>query len=212
MVDCNGRSGLSLLIESALIEQNVDEYASIFFTFSQIKQFATQKQFRKFNRQYLKNQQTVLSSPDSPCQTVLKFPEIHARQFWIFSAFYSPLFRSWQSVRYIKWEKALCKMRKSEKTTFQWLKVSKLLTTLPRHRADIRTCLRFLFRAPEVPVLRVRKSHFYCFSSLQKSHFRCPKQKSETCSEIPSVTWLRGKKFAHFRLLESGFLAFSHFI
>ena len=74
MVDCNGRSGLSLLIESALIEQNVDEYASIFFTFSQIKQFATQKQFRKFNRQYLKNQQTVLSSPDSPCQTVLKFP------------------------------------------------------------------------------------------------------------------------------------------
>ena len=91
MVDCNGRSGLSLLIESALIEQNVDEYASIFFTFSQIKQFATKKQFRKFNRQYLKNQQTVLSSPDSPCQTVLKFPEIHARQFSIFSAFYSPL-------------------------------------------------------------------------------------------------------------------------
>ena len=45
------------------------------------------------NRQYLKNQQTVLSSPYSPCQTVLKFPEIHARQFWIFSAFYSPLGR-----------------------------------------------------------------------------------------------------------------------
>ena len=67
------------------------EYASIFFTFSQIKQFATQKQFRKFNRQYLKIQQTVLSSPDSPCQTVLKFLEVHARQFWIFSAFYSPL-------------------------------------------------------------------------------------------------------------------------
>ena len=122
------------------------------------------------------------------------------------------LLRNWQNVRYIKWEKALCKMRKSEKTTFQWPKVSKLLTTLPRHRADIRTGLRFLFRAPEVPVLRVRKSHFYCFSSLQKSHFRCPKQKSETCSEIPSVTWLRGKKFAHFRPLESGFLAFSHFI
>ena len=46
----------------------------------------------KSNRQYLKNQQTVLSAPDSPCQTVLKFPELHARQFWIFSAFYSPLF------------------------------------------------------------------------------------------------------------------------
>ena len=45
----------------------------------------------KSNRQYLKNQQTVLSAPDSPCQTVLKFPELHARQFWIFSAFHSPL-------------------------------------------------------------------------------------------------------------------------
>ena len=78
-------------------------------------------------------------------------------------------------------------MRKSEKTTFQWPKVSKLLTTLPRHRANIKTGLRFLFRAPEVPVLRVRKSHFRCFSSLQKRHFRCPKRKSETCSEIRSV-------------------------
>ena len=39
--------------------------------------------------------------------------------------------------------KSLCKMRKSEKTTFQWAKVSRLLTTLPRHRADFRTFLRF---------------------------------------------------------------------
>ena len=39
------------------------------------------------------------------------------------------------------------------------------------------------------PVLRVRKSHFHCFSSLQKRHFWCPKCKSETCSEIKSVTW-----------------------
>ena len=45
----------------------------------------------KSNRQYLKNQQTVLSAPDSPCQTVLKFLEIHARQFWFFSAFYLPM-------------------------------------------------------------------------------------------------------------------------
>ena len=37
-------------------------------------------------------------------------------------------------------------------------------------------------------------------------------QKEKTCSDIRSVTWLRGKKFAHFRPLESGFLAFSHFI
>ena len=62
----------------------------IFFTFSQSKQFATQKQFRKSNRQYLKNQQTVLSSPDPPCQTVLKFPEIHARQFEFFRLFIHP--------------------------------------------------------------------------------------------------------------------------
>ena len=41
-------------------------------------------------------------------------------------------------------------MRKSEKTTFQWPKVSRLLTTLPRHRPDFRTGLRFSFRAPEV--------------------------------------------------------------
>ena len=50
------------------------------------------------------------------------------------------------------------------------------------------------------------------FSHSQNGHFRCPKRKSETCSDIRSVTWLRGKKFAHFRPLESGFLAFSHFI
>ena len=29
----------------------------------------------------LKSQQTVLSAPDSPCQTVLRLSEIHARQF-----------------------------------------------------------------------------------------------------------------------------------
>ena len=37
--------------------------------------------FMKSNRQYMKNQQTVLSAPDSPCQTVLKFPKLHASQF-----------------------------------------------------------------------------------------------------------------------------------
>ena len=47
--------------------------------------------FLKSNRQYLKNQQTVLSAPDSPCQTVLRLSEIHARQFCFFLAFYSPL-------------------------------------------------------------------------------------------------------------------------
>ena len=80
-------------------------------------------------------------------------------------------------------------MRKGEKTTFQWPKVSRLFTTLPRHRPYFGTGLIFLVRAPEVPILRVRKSHFHYFSSLQKSQFPCPKLKSETCSEIRSVTW-----------------------
>ena len=53
------------------------------------------------------------------------------------------LLQNWQNMRYIKWEKALCKMRNSEKTTFQWPKVSKSLATLPRHRANIRTGLRY---------------------------------------------------------------------
>ena len=56
--------------------------------------------------------------------------------------------------------------------------------------------------------MRVRKSHFHCFSSLQKRHIWCPKRKSETSSEIRSG----GKQSAHFKPLESGFLAFSHFI
>ena len=64
-------------------EQNVDRDASIFYTFSQIKQFATLIKFRKSNRQHLKNKQTVklawltLSASfeiaQIPCQTVLNF-------------------------------------------------------------------------------------------------------------------------------------------
>ena len=78
-------------------------------------------------------------------------------------------------------------MRKSEKTTFQWPKVSKWLTTLPRHRANIRTGLRFLFRAPEVTFLKWRKAVKVAFSHSQNGHFWCPKQKSETCSDITST-------------------------
>ena len=85
--------------------------------------------------------------------------------------------------RYVKWEKALYKVRKSEKITFQWSKVSRLLTTITSHRPDFNTGLRFSFWAPEVPVFRVRKSPVHCFSSLQKRRFGCPKRKSETCSE-----------------------------
>ena len=82
----------------------------------------------------------------------------------------------------------------------------------PRHRPDFRTGLRFSFQAPEMPFLKWGKAVKVTCSPPQNGHFWCPKRKSETCSEVPSVTWLRGKKFAHFRLLESGFLAFSHFI
>ena len=43
--------------------------------------------FMKSNRQYLKNQQTVLSSPDSPCQT-FKIPQNPCQTvmnfFWLF--------------------------------------------------------------------------------------------------------------------------------
>ena len=45
------------------------------------------KTFRKSNRQCLENQQRVLRSTDSPCQTVIKFPEIHAKQFGVFLCF-----------------------------------------------------------------------------------------------------------------------------
>ena len=89
-------------------------------------------------------------------------------------------------------------MRKREKNTFQW--------------PDFKTSLRFSFRALEVPILRVRKRHFHCFSSLQKRHFRCQTRKSETCIDFRCVTCYRGKQSAHFRPLESGFLAFSHFM
>ena len=54
-------------------------------------------------------------------------------------------------------------------TTFLWPKVSRLLTMLSHHRLDFRTGLKYSFWAPEVPVLRVRKSYFHCFSSLQNT-------------------------------------------
>ena len=79
------------------------------------------------------------------------------------------------------------KMRKHEYTIFQWSKVSRLLTTLPRHRPDFRTGLRFSFWAPEVTFLKWGKPVKVAFS--QNGHFWCPKPKSETCSEIRSATW-----------------------
>ena len=46
-----------------------------------------------------------------------------------------------------KMKKNISKMRKSKKTIFQWPKLSRLLTTLPRHSPDFRTCLGLSFRA-----------------------------------------------------------------
>ena len=80
-------------------------------------------------------------------------------------------------------------MRKGEKTTFQWPKVSRLPTMLPRHRPDFRTGLRSLFRAPEVPILELGKTVKVAFSQSQNGHFWCPTRKFETCSEIRTVTW-----------------------
>ena len=77
------------------------------------------------------------------------------------------LLRNWQNVRFTKWEKALCKMRKREKTTFQWPKVSKFLTMLPRYRPDFRTGLRFSFRAPEGAFLKWGKAVKVAFSHSQ---------------------------------------------
>ena len=99
-------------------------------------------------------------------------------QSWLQNSFWNHdctifLLQSWQNVRYIKWEKALCKIRKSEKTTFQSPKVSRLLTTLPRHRADFRTGLRFSFQAPEVTFLKWGKAVKVAFSHSQNGHFWC---------------------------------------
>ena len=74
-------------------------------------------------------------------------------------------------------------MRKGEKTTFQWPKVSRLLTTLPCHRPDFSTGLRFLFRTPEVPSLEGGKAVKVALSHSQKRALLLPKTKirSVTC-------------------------------
>ena len=81
MADYNGTSGLSSLIQSLTIEQNVDRTCLYLFHFQSNKGICNAKRFRKSNRQYLNNQQKLSSLPDSPCQTVLKFCEI--RQFFL---------------------------------------------------------------------------------------------------------------------------------
>ena len=76
-------NGLSLSIQILTVEQNL----LFSLRLGQIKQLASQKMFRKSSRQYLENQQKVLSSPDSPCQKVLnslKFMPDNLIFFWLF--------------------------------------------------------------------------------------------------------------------------------
>ena len=73
---------------------------------------------------------------------------------------------------YINWGKAPSKMRNSEKSTFKWPKVSRLPTTLPRHRPDFRAGLRLSFRAPEVTVLKWGKTVKEAFSLSQNKNLK----------------------------------------
>ena len=80
-------------------------------------------------------------------------------QSWFQNSFWNHdwtifLVQNWQNVRYIKWEKVLCKMGKSEKTTFHWLKVSRLLNHVTTSQTWFQDRSQIFFRAPEVPVLR----------------------------------------------------------
>ena len=94
-------------------------------------------------------------------------------------------------LRYTKWEKALHKIRKSKKKHFLMAESEQITYHATTSQTEIQNRSQIFVSAPEVPVLRVRKGHFHCFSSLQKKHFRCPKWKSDSknCSEIRTVTW-----------------------
>ena len=83
MADNNGTSGLSLSIQILTVEQNL----LFSLRLGQIKQLASQKMFRKSSRQYLENQQKVLSSPDSPCQKVLNSLKFMPDNFNFFFGF-----------------------------------------------------------------------------------------------------------------------------
>ena len=85
------------IIQSLLIEQNVDEYASIIFTFRQIKKFATVKEVQQtvIEKPADSYKRAWFTLPDSfkipwtPCQTVLHFfgflftPVLMYRPSWI---------------------------------------------------------------------------------------------------------------------------------
>ena len=87
------------------------------------KTWGTNKQV---NKQTNKNWKFEFPQPD--------LERRHSNQqvlFYTFCCEVLPLLRNLDFLRYIKWEKDLYKMRK---TTFQWPKVSRLLTMLPRNR------------------------------------------------------------------------------
>ena len=55
VADGNGTSGMSLLIQSLIIEQNVDRICLYLFHFQSNKAICNAKKFRKSNIPYLKN-------------------------------------------------------------------------------------------------------------------------------------------------------------
>ena len=66
----------------------MDRICLVSFSFS-VKQSKLQRKKSKGSKVkeptvFEKKQQTALSSPDSPCQTVIEFLEIHFEFFWFF--------------------------------------------------------------------------------------------------------------------------------
>ena len=85
-------------------------------------------------REVQTNKQTKIEIFNFHNQILTDITAMNKFLFYTFCGEVLPLLRNLSFLRYIKCEKALYKMRKIEKTTFHWLKVSRLLTMLSCHR------------------------------------------------------------------------------
>ena len=81
MADSNGTSGLSLLMQSLIIDLNLDRIRLYLSYFQPNQAIYNAKEVWEVLQKVFENRQAFLNSPDSPCQTVLEFLEFHARQF-----------------------------------------------------------------------------------------------------------------------------------